>query len=93
MDDFSCGSAVLSTLSKGLEIELSDHEVENTMLHGDHLRQELVSVIEGIPTIFEVHFMHMFRSRLSITMKDSLLTNLFDPVRHQVNCRKVEVGM
>jgi len=80
MDDFSCGRVVLLTLSKGLEIELSDHEVENTMLHSDHLRQERDSVIEGIPTIIEVRFMHMFMSRLSVTMKDSLLTNLFDPV-------------
>jgi hypothetical protein len=37
-EDFAGGSAVLPTLSEGLEIELSDFEVQNATLTGDYLR-------------------------------------------------------
>jgi len=40
-EDFAGGSAVLSTLSEGLEIELSDLDAENATLKGDYLRQVL----------------------------------------------------
>jgi len=36
-EDFAGGSAVLPTLSEGLEIELSDCEAENARLTGDIL--------------------------------------------------------
>jgi hypothetical protein len=37
-DDIAAGSAVLSTLSEGLEIENSDCEADITRLKGDYLR-------------------------------------------------------
>jgi hypothetical protein len=60
--DFHDGSIVLSTLSKGLEIELSDFEAENAMLKGDYLRQVVEIVIGGVPTVLEICFMCFFMS-------------------------------
>jgi hypothetical protein len=50
-------SAVLSTLSNGLDIELSDFEAENAMLKGDSLWQVDEIMIRGIATILEIRFM------------------------------------
>jgi hypothetical protein len=36
-EDFAGGSAVLPTLSEGMEIELSDFEAEDATLKGDYL--------------------------------------------------------
>jgi hypothetical protein len=38
-EDFACGSAVLPTLSEGLEIELSDFEAQDATLKGDYMWQ------------------------------------------------------
>jgi hypothetical protein len=92
-EDFAGGSAVLPTLSKGLEIELSDFEAENVTLKGDYLRQVFEIVIGGVPTVFEVRFMCLFMSLGRILLQVSVTTNLFDPMRHQVDLRKVEVGI
>jgi len=93
MEDFAGGSTVLLTLSQGLEIELSDSETENAMLKGDHLQQVVEIVIGGVPTILQIRFMCLIMSLGRILLGGSLSTNLFDPVRDQVNLRKVELGI
>ena len=92
-EDFACGHVVLPTLSEGLEIELSDFEAENATLTGDYLWQVVEIVIGGVPTVLEVRFMCLFMSLGRILLQGSLSTNLFDPMRHQVDLRKVEVGI
>jgi len=91
--DFAGGSTVLSTLSEGWEIELSDVEAENAMLKGDYLRQVVEIVIGGIPTVLEIRFMCLFMSLGRILLQGSVWKGLFDPVRHQVDLRKVEDGI
>jgi hypothetical protein len=57
------------------------------------MRQVVEIVIGGVPTILEVGFMCLFMSLGRILLQRSILTNLFDPMRHQVDLRKVEVGI
>jgi hypothetical protein len=76
-----------------LEIELSDFEAENATLKGDYLWQVVEIVIGGIPTVLEVRFMCLFMSLSRILLQGSVSTNLFGPMRHQVDFRKVEVGI
>ena len=57
MEGFAGGSAVLLTLSEGLEIEISDLEAEDAMLKGYYFWQVVEIVIGDIPTILGVHFM------------------------------------
>jgi len=92
-EDFAGGSAVLPTVSEGLEIDLCDFDAENATLQGDYVRQVVWIVIGGIPTVLEVRFMCLFMSLGGILLEGSVSTNLFDPMRHQVDLRKVEVGM
>jgi hypothetical protein len=92
-EDFAGGSAVLLTLSEGLEIELSDFEAGNATLKGDYLRQVVEIVIGGVPTVLQIRFMCLFVSLGRILLQGSVSTNLFDPVRHQVDLSKVEVGI
>ena len=80
-------------LSEGLEIELSDFEAEDATLKGDYLWQVVEIVIGGVPTVLEVSFMYFFMFLGRILLQGSVLTNLFDPMRHQVDLRKVEVGI
>jgi len=47
MQDCAGGSAVLPTLTEGLEIERSDFEVEDATLKADHLLQVVESVSGG----------------------------------------------
>ena len=60
--DIAGGSAVLSTLSDGLEIELPHFEAENVMVKGDYLWQVVEIGIGGVPTILEVRLMCWFMS-------------------------------
>jgi hypothetical protein len=53
-EDLSRGSAVLSKLSEGLEIELSDLQQENATLKGDYFRQVVEIVIGGVPTVLKI---------------------------------------
>jgi ABC-type thiamin/hydroxymethylpyrimidine transport system permease subunit len=76
-----------------LESELSDFEAENAMLKGDFWWEVVDIVIGGVPTILEVGFMCVFMSLGTILLQGSVLTNLFGPMRHQVDLRKVEVGI
>jgi len=62
------------------------------MLKGDYSWQVVESVIGGIPTILEVLFMCLFMFLSRILLQRSVSTNLFDPMRHQVDLRKVEVS-
>jgi len=80
-------------LSDGLEIELSDSDAENTMLKGDYLRQVVGIVIGGVPTVLEVHFMCLFISLSRMLLQGSVVTNLFDPMKHEVHLRTVEGGI
>jgi hypothetical protein len=92
-EDIAGSSAVPHTLSEGLEIEISDFEAENATLKGDYLRQVFQSVIGGDPTILVVHFISLFTSLGRILLQGSVSTNLFDPMRLQVDLRKVEVSI
>jgi hypothetical protein len=74
-----------------LEIELPDFEAENATLKGDYFRQVVEIVIRGVPTVREVHFMCFFMSLGRILLQGPVKMNLFDPMRHQVDLRRVEV--
>jgi hypothetical protein len=76
-----------------LEIELSDFEAENAMLKGDYLWQVSEIVIGGVPTVLEVRLMCLFMSLGRILLQGSVSTNLFGPMRHPLDLRKVEVGI
>jgi len=80
-------------LSEGLEIELSDFEAENAMLKGDYLQQTVQIVIGGIPTVLEVRFMCLFKSLGRILLQGSVSMNMFDPMGHLRDLRKVEVSI
>jgi len=49
--------------------------------------------IGGVPTVLEVRFMCLFMSLGRILLQGSVSTNVFGPVRHQVDLWKVEVGI
>jgi len=74
-------------------IELSDCNEENGTLPGDYLQQVVEIVIGGVPTVLEVRFKCLLMPLGRILLQGSVSTNLFDPVRHQVDLRKVEVGI
>jgi len=76
-----------------LEIELSDFEEENATLKGDDLWPVVEIVIGGVPTVLEVSLMCLFMFVGRILLQGSVSTNLFGPMRHQVDLRKVEVGI
>jgi hypothetical protein len=80
-------------LSEGLEIELSDFKAENAMLKGDYLWQVVEILIGGVPTILEVSYMSLLMALGKILLQGSVSTNLFSPMRHQVDLRNVEVGI
>ena len=50
-------------------------------------------MFRGVPTILKVHFMFLFMSLGRILLRGSLSTNLFHPMRHQVDLQKDEVGI
>jgi hypothetical protein len=83
-EDFAGGSAVILRLSEGLAIELTDFQAEDVTLNGDYLWQVVEIVIGGVPTVLEVRFMCWFMSLGRILLQGSVSTNLFDPIRHQV---------
>jgi len=80
-------------LSEGLEIELSDFETEDATRNSNYLWQVVEIVIGGVPTVLDVGFMCRFMSLGRILLQGSVSTNLFGPIRHQVDIRKVEVGI
>jgi hypothetical protein len=80
-------------LSESLVIELSDFDAKNATLKGDCLWQVDEIVIGGVPTILEVRFMCFFMTLGRTLLQGSVLTNLFDPMRNQVDHWKVEVGI
>jgi len=80
-------------LSEGLQIELSYFEAENATLKGDYLWQVVEIVIGGVPTVLEVRFMCLFMSLGRILLQGSVSTNLFGPMRYQVDLQKVKVGI
>jgi hypothetical protein len=92
-EDFASSSAVFLTLSEGFKIELPDHELENATLNGNHPRQVVEIVIECVPTVLQIHFMGLFMSLGRILLESFIVTNLFDPVRHQVDHQTVEVSI
>jgi hypothetical protein len=87
------GSAVLLTQSEGLDIDLSDFEAMAATLKGDYLMQVVEIVSGGVPTVLEVRFMCLLMSLGRILFPGSLLTNLFGPIRDQVDLQKVEVSV
>jgi len=79
--------------SEGLEIELFDFEAEDATLECDCLWQVVEILFGGVPTVLEVCFVCLFLSLGRILLEGSVSTNLFNPMRHQVDLRKVEVGI
>jgi len=77
-EEFAGSTAVLLTLSEGLQIELSDLEAENVTLKVDYLWQLVGIVSEGVPTILEIQFMCVFMSLCRILLEGSVSTNLLD---------------
>jgi len=92
-EDFSPGSAVLPTLSDGLEIDLLHSESENVKLKGDYLWQVVEIVVVGVRTDLEFRFFCLFVSLRRIHLQGSVLTNQFDPMRHQVDLQQVDVSI
>jgi hypothetical protein len=92
-EDFGCSNAVLPALSEGFGIELSDVDAEDTTLKGDYLWQVVQIVIGGVPTVLENHCRCLFMSLGRILLQGSVSTDLFDPMKHQVDLRKVEVDI
>jgi len=80
-------------LSEGLEIEPSDFEAENAMLKDDYLWQVVEILIGGVATVLEVPFMCLLMSLGRILLQVSVSMNLLGSTRHQVDLRKVEVGI
>jgi hypothetical protein len=71
-------------------IQLSDYEEVQGMLKGDCMWQAVEIVMVGITTVFEICFMCLIMSLSRILFQDTILMNLFDPMRHQEDCRKVK---
>jgi len=80
-------------LCEGLEIELSEFHAEDTTLTGDYLWQVVEIVIGGVPTVLEVLLRCFFMSLGRILLQGSVSTNQFDPIRHQVDLRKDQLGI
>jgi hypothetical protein len=80
-------------LGGGLEVELSDLEAENSTLKGEYLWYIVEIVTGGFPTILEVHCICIFMSLGRILLEGSILKNLVDPMRIQVDLRTVQVGI
>ena len=70
--DFADGSPVLSTLFKGLGIELSHFQAENVTLQGDYLRQVVEILIGGGQRVFEICVMCLIRSLGKILLQSSV---------------------
>jgi hypothetical protein len=91
--DYVGGSAVLSTLSECMEIELSNFKPQDAMLKGDHLRQVVEIVIGGDPAVLEFRLIYCFMSLGRILLQGSVSINLVDQMKYQLNLRKAEVGI
>jgi len=63
------------------------------MLKGDYFWQVVEILIVGIATVPEVRFICLFLSFGRIVFQGPVSTNLFGPMRHQVDIWKVEVGV
>ena len=92
-EDFAGGSAVLPTLSKGLEIELSDFEAENATLKGNYLWQVIEIGIGSVPTDLVVCFRCLIMSLDRMLLRGSRSMNLFDLMSHAVDDWHVSVGI
>ena len=62
-------------------------------MKGDYLRQVVDIVNGGVPTVLEVRFVCWFMSLSKILLEGSVSTNLFGPIRHQLDLRTVDVGI
>jgi hypothetical protein len=69
---------------------LSDFQAEDATLKGDSLWQVVEIVIAGVPTVLDVRLMCLFMSLGRILFQGSVLMNLFNPMRHQVDLRKLK---
>jgi hypothetical protein len=76
-----------------LEIEISDFEEENATLNGDYSWQVVEIVIAGMATVHEACCLWLSMSLGRILLQESVSTNLFGPISHQVDLRNVEVGI
>jgi hypothetical protein len=87
------GQRCVPDTERGLDIELSELEAENTTVKRDYLRQEVEIVMRGVLIVHEVRFMCLFLYLGRILLNGYVSTNLFDLLRHQVDLRSVEDGL
>ena len=59
-EKFGGGTAVLPRLCESLKRELSHLNLENAMLKADYLQQVVGIILQGIPTVLEVHYLCWF---------------------------------
>jgi hypothetical protein len=81
------------TLSEGLQIELCALEGENATVKGEYQWQVVEIVIGGVPTILEICLIFLFMTLGRGLLQGSVMVDLFDPMRHQVDLQKVDVGI
>jgi hypothetical protein len=75
-----------------LEIQLPDFKAEHATLKWDYLRPVGEVGSGGVPTILDVHVKGWFLSLGRISLQNSVSTNVFDRIRHQVDLRQVAVS-
>jgi hypothetical protein len=90
-EDFEGRNTVHLIRSEGLEIKHSDFDAEDGTLKGDNLWKVVEIIIGGVPTVIEDRIICLFMSVGTILLQGSISTNLFGPMRHQVDLRKVDV--
>ena len=71
-EDLTTGSAVLSKMSGGFKIELSEFEVENARLKCDCLRKIVEIVIGGVQTVVEIQLICLFMSLCRLLLQCSV---------------------
>jgi hypothetical protein len=76
-----------------LDSQLTEVKAENVTLKGDYMLLVVEIVIGGVPTILEICFVCLIMSLGRIELQGSVSTDLFGPMRHQVDLSKVDVRM
>jgi hypothetical protein len=76
-----------------LQLELCALEGENATVIGEYQWQVVEIVIGGVPTILEICLIFLFMTLGRGLLQGSVMVDLFDPMRHQVDLQKVDVGI
>ena len=76
-----------------MKIELSDFKADNATLKREYLWLIVEIVIGGVSTILQVCSRCVIVTFSKILLQGSVSMNLFNPMKHQENLRKVEDGI